>query len=198
MTQVRSPKWGDHIRVRRCFYWHHGIYIADDRVVQFGNGIRDKRISTVEVTNLAGFAKGGRIDIVVHSENASYFSGAVGPPDYRADIVHRANWLVANHPPGRYNLIGWNCEHLATFCVNGYRESSQVRRILAFMGFTALPLIGAVAFTRKNSGRVRKYVWVWGVLAVGLMRTYRTYSLRVWVADLERQWMRDHPSPDTT
>lgn len=29
---------GDHLRVWRGYFWHHGIYVGDDRVVQFGGG----------------------------------------------------------------------------------------------------------------------------------------------------------------
>jgi Lecithin retinol acyltransferase len=188
----RAPKWGDHIRVRRLsLYWHHGIYISDDRIVQFGSGISDKRSATVGVTDLENFARGGRVEVVVHTEHGSLF-GAVGPPDYRANIVHRANWLAANHPQGRYNLIGWNCEHAATFCVNGFRESTQVRAILFVLALAVLPLIGIVLSTPRHSTRHRKYVWSWGVVATVLFHTYRTYSAKVW-ADLEDKWNLDHP-----
>jgi hypothetical protein len=50
------------------------------------------RSATVGVTDLVNFAKGGQVEVVVHTENGSFF-GAVGPSDYRADVVHRANWL---------------------------------------------------------------------------------------------------------
>jgi hypothetical protein len=152
------------------------------------------RSATVGVTDLVNFAKGGQVEVVVHTENGSFF-GAVGPSDYRADVVHRANWLVANHPQGRYNLIGWNCEHAATFCVNGFRESSQVRAILAIMGLATLPIIGMVFSTPRRSTRHRKYVWTWGVIVTGLIHTYRTYSSKVW-AELEVKWNRDHPSQE--
>jgi hypothetical protein len=173
------------------YYWHHGIYISEDRVIQFGSGISDKRHATVGVTDLDGFAKGGHVEVVDHSGNHRAF-GAFGPPDFRADVVHRANWLLTNHPPGRYHLIGWNCETLATFCVNGSRESSQVRAILTIVGMAALPVMGFVASTPRYSNRHRKFVWTWAILATWLIHTYRTYSTKVW-AELEEKWKHDHP-----
>jgi hypothetical protein len=32
---------GDHVRVWRGYFWHHGIYVGENRVVQFGGGIFD-------------------------------------------------------------------------------------------------------------------------------------------------------------
>lgn len=189
----RAPRFGDHIRVRRCLglYWHHGIYTTADRVVQFGSGIGDKRHAVVGVTSMSGFAKRGRVQIVVHSGNSRIF-GPVGPPDEPVNVVHRANWLLANHPPGRYHLIGWNCEHLATFCVNGFRESPQVRAILLFVGLSTVPLMLVVLLAPKGSRSFRRIVLPWGVIATWLIHTYRTYSARVW-SELEDKWNRDHP-----
>jgi Lecithin retinol acyltransferase len=52
------PDWGhlnagDHLRVkRRLGYYHHGIYAGDDRVVQFGGGIKpNARIEEVDLAS---------------------------------------------------------------------------------------------------------------------------------------------------
>ncbi|MGP8161593.1 MAG: lecithin retinol acyltransferase family protein [Candidatus Dormibacteria bacterium] len=37
MTEAFLP--GDHLRVRRLGYFHHGIYVGDGRVVQVGGRI---------------------------------------------------------------------------------------------------------------------------------------------------------------
>ncbi|MGO9955434.1 MAG: lecithin retinol acyltransferase family protein [Solirubrobacteraceae bacterium] len=55
---------GDHLRVWRGYFWHHGIYIGDDRMVQFGGGIFDKRHAGVEEVGLADFLQGGRVEVV--------------------------------------------------------------------------------------------------------------------------------------
>jgi len=44
---------GDHLQVRRKLgYNHHGIYINDDRVIQFGGGIFDKPHAAIEAVPL--------------------------------------------------------------------------------------------------------------------------------------------------
>lgn len=53
---------GDHLKVRRPRgYDHRGIYISDDRVIQFGSGITltDKSRTAVSTVTLAEFAQGG-------------------------------------------------------------------------------------------------------------------------------------------
>jgi len=104
---------GDHVSVRRPYgYWHHGIYISDDRVIQFGGGFRDKPKATVEAVSFENFARGSSVEVVLHRSGKRLF-GPVGPPGVPGEIVH-AEWLLARHPVGRYNLIGWNCETAAT------------------------------------------------------------------------------------
>jgi hypothetical protein len=54
---------GDHLKVRRPRgYHHHGIYISDDRVIQFGSGITltDKSRAAVSAVTLAEFIQGRR------------------------------------------------------------------------------------------------------------------------------------------
>ena len=62
-----APQWfslGDHLRVWRGYFWHHGTYVGDDRVVQFGGGIFDKRHACVEEVTLSDFLQGGRVEVV--------------------------------------------------------------------------------------------------------------------------------------
>jgi HRAS-like suppressor 3 len=119
---------GDHIEVRRSpGYYHHGIYVSAERVIQFGGGVRDKPGATIEAVSLQEFRRGGSARVVVHAGRIET-TGRHPLPDPADRIVERAEWLLANHPPGRYDLIGNNCEHMANFCVNEYTESPQVRR----------------------------------------------------------------------
>ncbi len=60
MTErLLSP--GDHIRVRRFhLYWHHGIYISDARVIEFGGGnLFEKYRAAVRPTSLQQFESRG-------------------------------------------------------------------------------------------------------------------------------------------
>jgi hypothetical protein len=192
--QSRAPKYGDHIRVRRLPwpYWHHGIYVSDDRVIQFGRGIWDKGRARVEATTLDTFAEHGQVEVVLHSEQPRRF-GPVGPPDYRTNIVHRAEWLLRNHPVGRYyHLVGWNCEHVATFCVNGWMESSQVRRVSLSIGFSIFAFLMVLAPIKRPSKWFRLVGWPLAGTGLYLVYVYNHITPRVW-RELEDKWKQDHP-----
>src|SRR6266436_7511930 len=61
----RAPRWipwwpvadsfgpGDHLRVWRRLYFHHGIFTGDDIVVQFGGRVLDKPHARISAVPLA-------------------------------------------------------------------------------------------------------------------------------------------------
>lgn len=135
---------GDHLRVWRPVgpfgYYHHGIYVSDDRVIQFGGRIRDKPGATVGAVSLATFERGGCAKVVGHGGRTWW-----GSPRFdalpREEAVRTAEWLVANHPEGLYNLFGYNCEQAANFCSTGAYESYQVRGLFAVNLLTGIPVM---------------------------------------------------------
>jgi Lecithin retinol acyltransferase len=67
-TRSRSQP-GAHLQVwRRRLYHHHGIYVSDDRVIQFGSGITllDKSQTSVNAVSLEEFERGGTAQRVRH------------------------------------------------------------------------------------------------------------------------------------
>jgi lecithin:retinol acyltransferase len=46
---------GDHLRVWRGLYYHHGIYVGDDQVVQFGGRIGRRRPTARQASWMAAF-----------------------------------------------------------------------------------------------------------------------------------------------
>lgn len=75
MTGKLRP--GDQLQVRRPLgYFHHGIYVSADRVIQFGSGISllDKHTTSVEAVSLAEFENGGTAKVVRYRYE-SPFSG---------------------------------------------------------------------------------------------------------------------------
>jgi len=99
---------GDYLRVCRPGYFHHGIYVGDDQVVQFGGSVWDKPNATIALAPFEEFAKGASVETVSH-------------PDDPAGAVKRALWLVENPPPRAYNVVGFNCEHVAPWGASGLR-----------------------------------------------------------------------------
>jgi hypothetical protein len=59
---------GDHLQVSRGLYHHHGIYVSDERVIQFGSGVplADKSHTRVDAVSLSDFENGGTAEVVRH------------------------------------------------------------------------------------------------------------------------------------
>jgi hypothetical protein len=59
---------GDRLRVWRGLYYHHGIGVGEDRLVQFGGSIFDKPHARIEEVPLSCFLRGGRAEVVDQSK----------------------------------------------------------------------------------------------------------------------------------
>ncbi len=86
---------GDHIKVMRTVYSHHGIYIGKGQVIEYNDGV-------VQESSLKSFADGDSIICVYE------------PSDYtKNEIVQRAKSRLGESD---YNLAWNNCENFATWC----------------------------------------------------------------------------------
>ncbi|MGI6395389.1 MAG: lecithin retinol acyltransferase family protein [bacterium] len=116
----RNPVKGDHIRVSRVIYYHHGIYIGNGKVIHYNtHGSGDGLLGDARVicTSLDDFLEGGSCGVRNYfaSERKSLYS-----PN---SIVRRAKSKLGQEG---YNLIFNNCEHFANWCTTGKRRSEQV------------------------------------------------------------------------
>ena len=125
-----KPNPGDHIRVKRFLYFHHGIYVSDDEVIHFTDGTK-KEISLknakVRATSLKNFLFDGKLQVANYSGSEKK---KIFPPE---KIVERAKSRLGDKS---YNLVFRNCEHFSNWCVSGKTKSSQVRR--AVVAFTTV------------------------------------------------------------
>jgi hypothetical protein len=119
---------GDHLRVWRGLYFHHGIYTGDNIVVQFGGRVLDKRHARISEVPIAEFERCGRGRLVEHGVHKWPGIYDLPPADSVERIVARAPGLVKHSPPGTYSIFGRNCESIANWCVCGYGESNQWKR----------------------------------------------------------------------
>ncbi len=109
----KMPRYGDMIRTKVRFYHHYGIYISDDRVIQFGmpdnTGTPNEQIH-VMVTDIYTFLNGGTLE--------------VGQPDREERKKMRPadeTVALAESRLGEtgYDILHNNCEHFVNECVFG-------------------------------------------------------------------------------
>lgn len=130
-----QPKKGDHIRVSRGIYNHHGVYISDEEVIHF-TGTDDDSVldwSKCEVikTNLEDFLRGGTLEVKEYTEEEL---DDLYPVEH---IVHYARSCLGD---AGYNLVINNCEHFANMCTLGRFRSKQVERVFdIILGGGGLP-----------------------------------------------------------
>jgi len=109
---------GAHIVTPRRGYTHHGIYVGDGRVVQYGGLSLGLRRGPVEEVSLSQFAQGR--EIRVRLDESSHFD--------REEVICRARRRLGEN---RYHPLKNNCEHFCEWCVRGEPRSYQVDQLTA-------------------------------------------------------------------
>ncbi|MDD3623299.1 MAG: lecithin retinol acyltransferase family protein [Bacilli bacterium] len=117
--QLIDPYPGSHIRTKVGEVYHHGIYIGNDEVVQFGlpsEFMQNPKNIKVLRSNMKDFLV-GFLEVRVYDKKEL--------KEKRSDeeIVSIALSRVGE---GNYNLFRNNCEHFAYECVFGVKRSDQV------------------------------------------------------------------------
>lgn len=129
MWTKRIPQYGDHIRVNRGLYYHHGIYVDNNCVIQFASLIpgreTDPDSASICDTTLENFLKGGELEV------RDYNNEELKTKRSPEEIVEYAKSCYGRKG---YDIINNNCEHFANECVFGERKSNQVEDILGLLG----------------------------------------------------------------
>jgi hypothetical protein len=185
---------GTHLQVRRPrLYYHHGIYVSDDRVIQFGSGVSlvNKRGVGISAVPLKDFEQGGTAAPVRHGYY-SWFTGWHPSADVSWKIVERAEFLLDLQPRLPYNLIGHNCETIANMCVTpGWTESYQTRRYFAVRTVTDAALMLWISSRGRANLPIPKWVLplvvAGGLVSVGVKSTYDD-QIRRFVNEIRDDW----------
>lgn len=119
----KKPSLGDQIKVNRGIYDHHGIYIGDDKVIQFGSttGELDPSKAMVIETSLDDFLKGGELLVATYTEEEL---------KKRRNPNEIVEYAKAHLGDKGYDLINNNCEHFSNECAFGEHKSFQVDNVL--------------------------------------------------------------------
>ncbi|MBN2059071.1 MAG: lecithin retinol acyltransferase family protein [Deltaproteobacteria bacterium] len=121
---------GDHIYVRRLLYSHHGIYTGDGTVIHYAGEEKEKKAPTITETDMENFLKDGRLRRRDYKQRL--------PPSETISLAKK-------HLSVRgYSLTFNNCEHFATYCATGKKESRQVRNIIKSMVGITLAVTGTI------------------------------------------------------
>jgi hypothetical protein len=121
VLKERDRVRGDHLRVYRGGYHHHGIDLGDGSVVHFSGEPLNKARAAIMRASRDGFAAGGRV------EEVSYH-GEMLHPDHTCMIA------LAQCGKAGYRLVRSNCEHLARYCKTGVPRSVQVEEMFGTFG----------------------------------------------------------------
>lgn len=119
-----TARKGDHIRVSRGLYCHHGIYVSDDEIIHFigteDDNILDWSKNSVIQSNLAKFLRDGRLEVKEYTQDEL---------DDLYDVEHIIHYARNCIGDMGYNLAFNNCEHFANICTLGRFRSRQVENV---------------------------------------------------------------------
>ncbi len=123
---------GDHIYVSRAGYTHHGIDVGAGRVIHYsGEPGKSKAHATIRHATLQEFAQGSDVKVRNYGKRFGLDETAL-----------RAESKLGECD---YDLLGRNCEHLASWCVTGRNTSGQVIGAVAVAGLGTATAAAAAA-----------------------------------------------------
>lgn len=107
------PEIGDHLKVSKLLYSHHGIYTDNNTVIHYSGKSDGIQSGPIEETSLTRFSAGDNYEVIDHNDRK--YS--------RKESVIRAQKRLGENA---YNITGNNCEHFINWCMHGNHNSSQV------------------------------------------------------------------------
>ncbi len=114
----QQPKPSQIVRTRVSFYYHYGIFVSEDEVIQFGlpddPGKPAEQIRVLS-TDVYTFLGGGTLETGIPTREERKNMRAA------ADIIKTARSRIGE---GGYDILHNNCEHFVNACVFGTGHSS--------------------------------------------------------------------------
>ncbi|PKM89038.1 MAG: hypothetical protein CVU87_06255 [Firmicutes bacterium HGW-Firmicutes-12] len=133
----RKVRRGDVIGVPRMIYEHYGVYVGDDKVIEYTMAENRLKLE-IRKTHIKHFLGGSTTFFILDCEFKKPLKSA--PIIYRnkakrkvfspEETVRRAESRLGE---AQYNLISNNCEHFAVWCKTGLSISYQVEEYLKYV-----------------------------------------------------------------
>ncbi len=119
-----EPYPGCQLRVKRPLFFHHGIYIGNNRVVQFGSGRAEDRVAPadvrVEEVDFDEFCGGAHAEVRVLTASEKRKAASA------EEVIARARGRIGE---GGYDFFYNNCEHFCNLCIFGVAVSEQAEQL---------------------------------------------------------------------
>ncbi len=115
-----SPYPGAHIRVQVNGIYHHGIYVNDEEIIQFGlpfDMMKPKEEVRILKSDIIDFLQGGFLEVRVYDKKEKRLKNK------DEDIIKIA---ISKLGEDGYDIVHNNCEHFANYCVFNKKESKQI------------------------------------------------------------------------
>jgi hypothetical protein len=113
-----TPKSGQIIRTKVSFYYHYGIFVSEDEVIQFGLPDDPGKPATeikVLSTDIYTFLNKGTVETAVPTRDEAKLMRKAD------DIIKTARARIGE---GGYDILHNNCEHFVNDCAFGESRSS--------------------------------------------------------------------------
>lgn len=118
-----EPKPGDPVRTKVGFYYHYGIFVSPEEIIQFGLPDDPGRAGAdirVLATDVYTFLSGGTLETgKPHREERKLLRPA-------AQVVALARSRLGE---GGYDLLHNNCEHFMNDCLFGEKRSPTLQTL---------------------------------------------------------------------
>lgn len=119
----KTPVYGDLIRTKVRFYYHYGIFVSEQQVIQFGlpdDPMRPAEQIQVLSSDIDAFLQGGEVEVAVPD-------GATRRQMRDADEIVRI--ALSRMGEGGYDILHNNCEHFVNDCAFGKPSSTFLQDV---------------------------------------------------------------------
>ncbi len=119
----KTPVYGDLIRTKVRFYYHYGIFVSDQQVIQFGlpdDPMRPAEQIQVLSSDISAFLQGGEVEVAVPD-------GATRRQMRDAEEIVRI--ALSRLGEGGYDILHNNCEHFVNDCAFGKPSSTFLQDV---------------------------------------------------------------------